>query len=164
MQMLPTKQVSKMIASIAKRAAKLDVDIHIAAIQCMLHAQEHGDVTLIDRLVNSLGKSHRKLGLMIWVTGFSPIAWNGDGKVGLLKEGVNKTFVPFNIEGADETPFWAYEPSNEAIKAGPVTLEKLMAVINQMSKRIDKAELEGRIEGDIVPIRAYVNNLKKVAA
>ncbi len=163
MDMLPTKTVSKMIASIAKRAAKLDVDIHIAAIQCMLHAQKHGDVTLMDSLVNSLGKSHRKLGLMIWVTGFSPIAWNGDGKVGLLKAETKK-FVAFDIEGADETPFWMYEPSNEATKQGPLSLEALQAIINRMAKRIDKAELEGRIEGDVVAMKAYVNNLKKVAA
>lgn len=154
-----TKQVQGMIIRVRNAGKKYDALVHETAIQCLMHAQEHGDVRLMDRLVGALGRSTRKNGLVFWVETFSPIRWNGDAKIGLLKEDA-KTYTPFNVEDADETPFWDLAPE-PPVK--PFNLAELLKLIEGLDKRIDRAVDKGTFEGDEDEARELVARVQRAA-
>lgn len=159
-----SKQVMGMITRVKTMGKKYDALVHETAIQCLLHAQEHGDVRLMDRLIHALGRGYRAKGLKVWVEKFSPIRWNGDGNVGLAKEGT-KIYAPFDVETADATPFWTLEEAAERT-AKPLTLEALHAIVNNFSKQVEKVGNGERELGEgenIEEITAYIERLQAVA-
>ncbi len=153
--------IDKLITSITNRSAKLATDIHYAAVQGIMHAQQHGDPRKVDRLLNGLHGANGPAAFKAWVEEHSPIRWNGDGVVGILKA-TDKRFTPFNAEAANATPYW----TKIDVKAGPLTLAKLKAMIATMEKKVKKAEA-GEIEvGDgenVIDMRAFVDKLKRAA-
>ena len=58
--------ILKAIGSIGKASAKLTKDVQLCAVDCVVHAVLHGDVTLADQLVDALGKQGRKSSLRAW--------------------------------------------------------------------------------------------------
>jgi hypothetical protein len=58
--------ILKAIGSIGKASAKLTKDVQLCAVDCVIHAVLHGDVTLADQLVDALGKQGRKSSLRAW--------------------------------------------------------------------------------------------------
>jgi len=145
-QLQSAETVGKRIKSIAIRSAKLTGDIHAVAIQCLGHAQVHGDVTLIDRLAKALAKANAPEVFRNWVREYAPITWNGDDQVKLIPS-TSKMFKPFNIEGAAENPYW----EKIETKKPELTLEKLVKLLQGLEKRVTKANDEGQIaEGEDV--------------
>ena len=59
-------QIIKAIGAIGKTSAKLTKDVQACAVECVIHAVLHGDVTLADQLVDALGKQGRKSSLRAW--------------------------------------------------------------------------------------------------
>jgi hypothetical protein len=145
-QLQSAAAVGKRIKSIATRSAKLTKDIHETAIQCLGHAQVHGDVTLIDRLAKALAKANAPEVFRNWVREYAPITWNGDDQVKLIPS-TNKMFKPFDIEGAAKNPYW----EKIETKKPELTLEKLVKLLQGLEKRVTKANDEGQIaEGEDV--------------
>lgn len=66
-------QILKSIGSIGRASAKLTKDVQAVAIECGVHAVEHGDVTLADQLVEALGKGMRKASLRTWFEKHTPM-------------------------------------------------------------------------------------------
>ena len=64
--MANTTEILKRIGNIGKAAKKLTADIQETAVDCALHAVQHGDVTLADQLVDALGKGLRRASLRAW--------------------------------------------------------------------------------------------------
>lgn len=58
--------ILKAIGAIGKASAKLTKDVQACAVECVIHAVLHGDVTLADQLVDALGKQGRKASLRAW--------------------------------------------------------------------------------------------------
>lgn len=58
--------IVKAIGAIGKATAKLTKDVQSCAVECVIHAVLHGDVTLADQLVDALGKQGRKSSLRAW--------------------------------------------------------------------------------------------------
>ena len=160
---LTTKQVNGLITKVKNMGKKYDQLVHDTGVQCLLHAQEHGDVRLMMRLIEALGKGYRAKGLQVWVEKYSPLAFNGDGKIGIRKEDT-KNYVPFNVEEADATPFWTM-PEAEERTAKPLTLEGLHKIVLAFSKQVDKVESGERELGEnesIEEITEYVQRLQAV--
>lgn len=65
-----TAAIDKAIASIKNRGAKLDNDIQLAGLSVLAHTAEHGDTGVMDRLVNAMPKSARKLALVEWMLAY----------------------------------------------------------------------------------------------
>lgn len=110
--LLPAAAILANIHNLGKRVDGLDEAVHAQAMQCAMHAMEHGDVMLADRLMKTLGgKNTQKaidaaikgghepfkmgrhtgynvFGLGMWFLRYTPIMWNGDGRPGLLKVGM----------------------------------------------------------------------------
>ena len=160
--LIEPKKIDAAIASIAERSQILDFDIHVTAVQCLLHAEKHNDPRKMDNLLKALGKAHRAEALKVWVGEFSPIAWNGDGRVGIYPK-TSKKYKPFLIAQADATPFWEFT-KEKATK--PLTFEALKKIVIGLSKKVEKAETEGTIaDGEnVIEIKAWLAKVQKAAA
>ncbi len=142
-----TKSIIRQINSVCRRATTLQTDIHNVAVRCMEHAEKHGDVSLMYKLFWGLPSGQRRKALLVWVEAFSPISINAtdpNHKCGLLKEGVNKNYRPFNIEGAKATPYFEY--SNEEVKF--VAAGDILGRLWGLKKSAETANEEGRFVGD----------------
>jgi hypothetical protein len=65
--------ILKKIGAIGKGAKKLTADIQACAVDCAVHAVQHGDVTLADQLVEALGKGMRRASLRAWFERHAPM-------------------------------------------------------------------------------------------
>lgn len=128
----------KLIVSIKGRGAKLDADIHQAAVSVLAHHDQHGDTTLANRLLAAMPKSGRRNALQSWMLAF-------DGKLMLNTDKATKAEKPLvhNKEGAglavsfvadaDAMPFWEF-------KAVEGTTEfDFNAYITSLNKGVKKA-------------------------
>ncbi len=126
-------EVTKAISSIQNRAKKLDNDIHTVAVSCLHHADQHGDVTLMQNLILAMGKSQRRNALIGWANAFGKFQPNEKGKnVDYCKS--NTT----DIEGAIETSPWDFSPE-QAFK--PFDMQ---AELKKLLKRATKASEDSR--------------------
>lgn len=160
--LIEPKKIDAAIKSIGQRSKLLDLDIHSTAIQCLLHAEKHGDPRKMDNLLKALGKAHRAEALKVWVGEFSPIAWNGDGVVGIHPK-TSKKFKPFAVEAADATPFWEL---TEEKASKPLTFEALKKIIAGLSKKVEKAETDGTVaDGEnVIEMKAWIAKVQAAAA
>ena len=67
MELLNAVAIDKAITSIKTRGANLDKSIWECGVSCLAHASEHGDTTLLDKLLNALPKGSRKVAFVEWV-------------------------------------------------------------------------------------------------
>ncbi len=151
--------IDKGIEDVIARGNTLGKDIHKFAVQALLHAEKHGDPRKVDRLFKGMHKALRPQAFKVWVETYSPIRWNGDGKVGILKS-TAKAFKPFDCESANADPYW-----NPAENVGkPLTLEALRAMVGQMAKKLAKVD-EGKLdlaEGEnVVVMRNYIKRMQE---
>lgn len=173
MQFIGEKKLQSNIKTIAKTGAKLSALIHLTAVQALVWASSldkdgnvRNDARPMDQLLNALPKGTRVEGFKAWVYMFSPIRWNGDEKVGVLKE-TAKTYKPYDIEGADACPFWEATKENEVKSLSP---EALMALIKRETDKILSADAEGvvrdksgqprfNLEGNVVEMKDYAQKV-----
>ena len=110
--------VSKAIVSISNRAKKLDHDIHVVGVSCMWHADQHGDVTLMQALINALGKSQRRNALIEWSVAYGKFALGkkvGDS-IEACAEGESGNQVVFDKKRTTDLPSaeaitpWEFKP------------------------------------------------------
>jgi hypothetical protein len=71
--MANTNEILKRIGTIGKAAKKLTADIQETAVDCAIHAVQHGDITLADQLVDALGKGMRRASLRAWFERNAPM-------------------------------------------------------------------------------------------
>lgn len=152
-------EINNRIRAIKQSSAALANEIHDTAVQCLMHAEKHGDPRPMDNLARALGVKHRAESLKTWAMKFSPIRWNGDGKVGILPERA-KAYTPYAIDDADAEPYW--DTQQEAKAKAPLTLEALQKIVDGMAKKVQKAAQSGEYEGDLDTLNAYVVSLKAV--
>lgn len=165
------KIINRNIKTIRTNGAKLDALIHSTAVGCLVHCQAHGDCTPMDQLLEALPKASRIEAFKVWVQTFSPIRWNGDGKVGVAKEGT-KLYVPFDIEQAEKVPYWAL--TEEKVKVKELNAAALVALINRFVKQVDEANeagevvhdgvLKAKVTDNVVELKAFAHRVAEAAA
>lgn len=139
------KQFKKNCLFIGRTGDKLDGLVHETAIGGLEIAQETRDCRHMDVLLKALPKSTHFRSFGQWVQAFSPIRWNGDGKIGMVKEG-SKTYTPFDIEGAKAKPFWEFAPKRER----QVTELSPSAIIAYLQRELKKASAADDASGSIL--------------
>lgn len=147
MKLLESAAVSKLIDSIKGRGAKLDADIHTAAVSSMVIAAKHGDVTLMQRLIASLPASARKNAVIAWAIHFGPFAADETGKsVVYDKSKVEAAKAEDNIEAAMTTAPWEFKPE-EAFKEFD-----LAAQVAKLLAKAEKAANDPRnkVDGELL--------------
>lgn len=139
--------ILKAITSIANRGAKLDADIHVAGVSVLVHAAEHGDTTLCDKLVNAMPKGGRKLALVEWMLAFGMIA-KLDPKADKDAIAAGRIFKldrsrKHDEAGAIGTPWTEFKP-----EAAVHTAFDAQAAVTLLLARLNKATSSGlTIEG-----------------
>lgn len=118
--------VTKLIVSIKSRGAKLDSDIHRAGVSCLHHAAEHGDVTLMQKLIDALPKSARRNAVIAWAVEFGAFEADEKGK-NVVYSRESKT----RLDDAIKTAPWEFKPE-PAFK--PFDFEK------ELSRLLKRAE------------------------
>lgn len=172
------KDVRAMIKVIAKKGPELDRLVHDCAVQCMAHAKEHGDLTLVAELVG--GKFIKKGvvtasydGVLVqtgygvgdlksWIMGHTPIRFNNStGNIGIPKE-KNKE-ENWKLELAEANPFFTHpDYMRRTVARAPFSMNSLETLVQGMIKRIDNALADGKLEGDPEAMRAYAKALMEV--
>lgn len=141
---------------------KLDAAIHINAVQCLLHAEKHGDTSLFRRLIvdtlDAKNSGYRVQGLINWMRKHSPMELKGDiinltgsfdsaaqviAAKKMFPEVSPDKFVlgerrPFLIDEANAHPFWTDQANAERV-AKPVYQDTLLAPINRVLKDLQAA-------------------------
>lgn len=94
--------------TIKRDLGSIDVRIHNNAIQCMIHAEKHGDTSLMRRLLmETVGKDsgYRRQGLIAWMRKYSPMELKGETINLSGKNPETGERRPFRIKEANENPF-----------------------------------------------------------
>lgn len=134
-----TTKLADAIDSVATKGKTLDNLIHRAGVSCMYHAQQHGDVTLAEKLIEAMPRSSRRKGLVVWFEDNMPV----DGKISDTKAGVSITLkkgradTDFTLSEAAAVPFWDHTVEKTP---RPMTLQQAIAAFG---KNLDKAVKAG---------------------
>lgn len=172
------KKLNSNIRAIKSKGAKLSALIHSTAIQALLHASSKGadglvinDARPMDQLLQALPNGMRAEGFKIWVQKYSPIRWNGDGQVSVMKE-TAKTYTKYDVEAANNEPFWAASKENEVKK---LSLEALQKLIAQKTNEVLSADADGtiygkdgevktKLDGNVLEMKDYAKKLQTAAS
>lgn len=120
--------ISKEIAGIKLASSKLDTRIQVAALSVASHAQLHGDITLAEKLIDALGKGHRKTALVDWLVAFGPFAIAPD-ESGLTFARREK----FDMDAAQAKPWYDFKPEQ------PFKAVKLADMLDSLIKKAEAA-------------------------
>lgn len=132
---------------IKRSLTKLEMSIHANAIQCMMHAEQHGDTSLMRRLLIDIVDSksgYRTQGLIAWMRTYSPMELKGDvvKLTGLLPNGDKR---PWRIAEANANPFAKSDDFKEmALK--PVFRDTLTNKV-QAALREARSAIENTVDG-----------------
>jgi len=139
LEIMSSDIIRKTQDAIRKSLVGLDQAIHDNAVQCMLHAQEHGDTSLMRRLLVEIidaKTGYRRQGLIVWMRTFTPME--------LTKDNINLSGVDaqgekraWRIEEAHETPFWSLNAADEVVK--PMFQDTWLGKINAATKEFRAA-------------------------
>ena len=119
----------------------LDVRVHNNAIQCMIHAEIHGDTSLMRRLLIDIipldKHGYNRAGLINWIRKWSPMELTKDN-INLSGVDENGAKRPFKVEEANKTPFYM-DKANRATVARPVFRENLTSKLSQAIREFEAA-------------------------
>lgn len=108
--------LQKNIASIAKRAATLDKEIHLCAVSVIAHTAKHNDPDTSTRLVEALGKTMRKQALIAWMLNYGAFKQDDDGKLVYDVKRRDAVLDDANIAAAEAEPFWEFMPEKPYVQ------------------------------------------------
>ena len=112
-----TAAINKAIDSIATRGKKLDRDIQVAALSAMQHHAVHGDVTLINRLVEAMPKGSRVNALRAFIETFGACRYDAESKAFVhAKGGAFRLDDAMQILWNEFKPEPAYQPITDPFK------------------------------------------------
>ena len=166
--------INNSITSIGRRGKSLDKDTHVTALSILQHAEDHGDVTLATRLVDTVSAGMRRNSLIKWFETFGIMTYQKvDKKKGIETAGFkvdrkkktdmekamvtpyyDKTFKV--VEGADYSNF-EYGTRAKAMKRDMLKAKEAGVKISQQALNL----IEELIELSAKPV---VDAAKKEAA
>lgn len=141
--------------SIRVNLLSLDAAIHANAVQCLMHAEKHGDTSLMRRLLMDViddKSGYRRQGLIKWMRAYSPMELKGKdiNLSGTDGKGVKR---PFMISEADADHF-AKNP-NYAEQVKPIYQQTILSKFNAGVRDIMNA-MENTLNGKpIDPKKPY---------
>ena len=137
------KALNAMIAGIKRRTATLMVDIHVAAVSCVLHAMEYNNALPATQLVEAIsgttkGKNAlRAEELKKWFTDRGCFTWNNGDKPGFKMNQERKATLVAMGDQAEpalaKVPFWEHAPKEQDY-TGYDLRKKIELVLKQARK------------------------------
>lgn len=117
---------------IQARGKQLDHDIWVAAVSAMAHHAKHGDVTIINQLVEAMPKGSRVNALREYILAFGKVTFNEDDQVFMHDKNGN-----FDREGAQEKSWTEYKAEQ------PYKPVDALALVTALVKKISADRKEG---------------------
>lgn len=138
-----TDAIKAAINSIQNRGAKLDRDIQQAAISTMQHHADHGDVTLINALIEAMPQGSRVNALREMIMKCSTlVAWDDQAKVFKHNKG-----GAFDLEKAQSKMWTTYKPEQPY---RPFDLQaQVKKLLTAASKAADEKDAEKAAKNNI---------------
>ena len=153
------KLINKKIGEIKRSGKALQDKIVSVEIAAMRHCEEHRDSGALTRWVLAVPSSVRREALKTHIVDHVPLKWDDEKQTFKAKKKGT-----FNIEGAEETPFYKYTKETVA----KIDLDKLLvplSLIEAAEKRIEKVmDEKGKVKGDMEAYKARLALLKSLAA
>lgn len=153
--------ILKAIGAIGRTTAKLTKDVQACAVDCVMHAVLHGDVTLADHLVDALGKQGRKASLRAW--------FEINGCMFIAKGSKTFSYDKYHKLGKADTP-----ELREALMAKPwedavpepqaVSVLEISAKVDKFLDNLTKQANEASTAGVPVHGKALLDYMVKAAA
>lgn len=145
--------------------AALDLRIHQNAVQCLIHAEIHGDTSLMRRLLVDIidtKNGYRRQGLINWMRKHSPMELSADN-INLSGTDEKGDKRPFLVEQANKTPFWTDKDNAERV-ARPVFQQALTGKFDQAIREFESALANTQVVNGkpaaINPDKAYYDGVK----
>lgn len=132
---------------IRKNLVGLDQQVHNNAVQCLLHAQQHGDTSLMRRLlveVIDAKTGYRRQGLIVWMRTYTPMELTQDNINLSGLDPVTGNLRPWRVQEALENPFWSLKAADEVVK--PMFQDTIMGKVNSAMKEF-RAALANTVNG-----------------
>jgi hypothetical protein len=150
------KQIIAKIAGIKKAGKALQANIVAVEIAAMVHAKQHGDSTLLTRLVQALPQGVRVKALVKHIVDHTPLKYDDKLNMFVKPKKTNKTFL---IDEAEAVPF--YEYTKETVSA--FDIDKAIQSALSLQSRYEKAVEKGQeIKGDVAKLKAVVQQLSAI--
>lgn len=140
--------------SIKKNLTQLDQQIHLNAVQCIMHCEQHRDTSLMVRLLTEIidadTTGYRRQGLIAWMKYFTPMRLSGKtiNMSGKVMDEVKKGMVeqPFDCHTALLTPFWKLtRETPEQLR--PIYQQGVLGAINKAIKDFEEAVANTNADG-----------------
>jgi hypothetical protein len=143
----------------------LDARIHANAVQCLMHAEKHGDTSLMRRLLIDIidAKSgYRRQGIIAWMRTFSPMELKSD--VISLSGTLNGERRPFKVEEANKTPFTELAAARERVEMRPIFRDNLTSkverAVREYKQAVDNTKIEnGKVIGPKDPTKPFYDGI-----
>jgi hypothetical protein len=131
---------------------KTDDAIHANAVQCIMHAEKHGDTSLMKRLLVDIVDAktgYRRQGLIAWMREFTPMELHGETIK--LTGTINGERKPWQVAKANATRFTELSSAKEFVALRPVFKDNLTSRIDKAVKDYRASTANSKIEnGKIV--------------
>lgn len=153
--LLDGKRIDTGVRNIIKADAAFGDKLHEVAVQCLLHAHAHNDVSKAGTLCRGLKTANAK-GLRHWFMTYGAIWFDGDGTVKTVKKDAKAfhTGEPYDEKGYDlvgavNTPFWtmAEVQADQAAKVKPFKESDIIRMVFTSQHKMVDAVLGGRFDG-----------------
>lgn len=149
--------IDKAIKSIATRGAKFESDIHVAAVSCLEHFKEHGDITLLTKLYKALPKGVKASRFIDWANAFGGCTWDataedkGNGGKGVFTKDTKKTM---QLDKATETAPLSYNAPKADESTFDLKKKALALVKAAMGEKFSEEEILAAVRTAALEIRA----------
>lgn len=143
------KALARKIALVRASGDKLNKLIHETGMAALKHAHAHGDAQYCQQLVMACPASMRRSMLIAWFGKYSPVVVKDsqDWTAKIHKQD-SKLFVPWNIEAADNEPFYVLAEKNpEKV----YDFKALVAMVERLGKAIEKKVADGKVPDEDIP-------------
>lgn len=162
------KTIDANIALVRTNGEKFNQLIHETAMMVMNHAKEHGDCSRAQHLVMAMPASMRRTSLIAWFTDYSPIVvkndenWNARMQKPETATGKpNPLFHPFNLEAAENDPWWKHAERTREAGFVPLKFEDMVKQVEQFASRIIKQIDDGKVaDEDLESAKALARTLE----
>lgn len=147
--LVSVEEINKAIASIQRRGKQLDLDIQQVGVSCLAHVNEHGDTTILDKLVNAMPKGARKSAFCEWALAYGNIRMlersneRDADAIALGRLFAKDKSKDFNLQGALDNMWFDFKPEKDLLDT--FDAGKMVAL---MVKKFTQATRSGaKIEG-----------------
>lgn len=154
---LGTAEIGKALESIKNRSAKLDASMVQAALSILHHVELHGDITLANRMLSSLGKGQRVNALAAWFCAFGKLKANEDKASKKASPLVYDKDAVTDMESAQATPFWEFKvKEGEPVWSSQAFFNRMLSTLETAVGKATTPEDKERILAAMAALRTPV--------